>query len=313
MALDDRADVAEENRHIGNVLSERMGTTRKSMDSQRQDSDVASVFDSPRNRGIGAFGHAYRVMLENDSHAAGSVDWALARAMVRLSEETATILYGTFTPIECAYSQGSRPRLEDILAKEVPANASCETVLERIAGFTSRLGDHAESDPGKMRIGGTEEQIIERGTDWCTDVARVACVLCQVAGFPCRIVNLFDLGNAYSGHVIVEAYREGRWGALDSSTAVEYRAPDGRPASVWELMNDQRLLESHQGPDAHFTTAEQFRAAGIVNYSCWDSNQYDYTMSGMNEYYLRILEMSKQGWPGGLRWIQGEDRQELES
>ena len=80
-----------------------------------------------------------------------------------------------------------------------------------------------------MRFGGTEEEIIERGSEWCTDVARVACALYQVAGFPCRIVNLFNLNAAYSGHVIVEVYRSEKWGAVDTNTGVIYQKADGAP------------------------------------------------------------------------------------
>ena len=195
-----------------------------------------------------------------------------------------------------------------ILNSVCPCGSGPEERLAAIVEFTRKLADRAEQELQKMRIGGKEEEIIERGSDWCTDVARVACVLCQVAGFPCRIVNLFDLDRAYSGHVIVEAHRAGRWGALDSSTGIVYIADEGLPASVWDLMNNPRLVEEHRrNPRACYTTPGQFRAAGIANYFVWESQRYDYTVTGMNDYYLSILSMSSQGWPGGLRWLHGEN------
>jgi len=258
--------------------------------------------------GTGAFGRAYRVMMERDAHAPSSVDRVLASKMVRLCDETAEYLYASFTPLQAQYDQGTRPELEAIVDSICPDGSGPEERLAAIVEFTRRLGDRAEDDLQKAPFGGTEEEIIARGSDWCTDVARVACVLCQVAGFPCRIVYLFDLDQAYSGHVIVEAYRRERWGALDSSTGVVYAAGRGLPASVWDLMNSPALVEAHgKDPRAFYTTVGQFRAAAIANYFARDSQRYDYTVSGINDYYLSILTMSEKGWPGGLRWLHDED------
>lgn len=264
--------------------------------------------DLSRFTGIGAFGPAYRIMLEQDSHAPGSVDRVLASRMVRLCQETVSYLYGAFTPLELHYVKGTRVELERQLASIGSQCSDPEDRLAAVVEFTQSLGVHAEGEVGKMRLGGTEEEIIQRGSDWCTDVARVACVFCQIAGFPSRIVNLFDLNHAYSGHVLIEVFRGGTWGALDSSTGIVYRRKDGQPASVWALMQDADLIEWHrQDPRAFYTSVEQFQAAGMVNYFCWDHQSYDYTISGVNEYYLSILEMSGKGWPGALRWLHGED------
>jgi transglutaminase-like putative cysteine protease len=258
--------------------------------------------------GTRAFDRAYEAMMQRDAHADSSVDRVLASRMVRLCHPTAEYLYAAFTPSEVRYARGARPKLEAILDSVCSRGGGPEERLAAIIAFTRGLGDGAEQDLRKVRVGGTEEEIIERGSDWCTDVARVACVLVQVAGFPCRIVNLFDLDRAYSGHVIVEANRAGRWGALDSSTGIVYTAAAGGPASTWDLMNDPGLVEKHRkDPRAFYTTPGQFRAAGIANYYVWESSHYNYTVAGINDYYFSILSMSGKGWPGGLRWLHGED------
>ena len=251
-----------------------------------------------------AFGPAYRRILENDSHAPGSVDRKLVEGMVRLCGETVEYLYTGFTPLEIRYQKGSRPDLEMTLAtmRNVP-------LPESVVEFTSHLHDEAELDLDGMLLGGTEEEIIQRGTDWCTDLARVACLLSQIAGFPARIVHLYNLDQAYSGHVIVEINYRAKWGAMDSTTGIVYQQRDGTPASVWNLMNDRELVEGHRlNPRAIFTTPEQFLAAGIANYPCWESEQYDYPVTPFNAYTRSILKMSERGWPGGLRWLHGEDR-----
>jgi hypothetical protein len=113
--------------------------------------------------------------------------------------------------------------------------------------------------------------------------------------------------------VIVEAHRAGRWGALDSSTGIVYMAADGLPASVWDLMNNPTLVEEHRkNPRACYTTPGQFRAAGIANYFVWETHRYDYTVTGINDYCFSILSMSCKGWPGGLRWLHGENEDRRE-
>ncbi|MHC4713439.1 MAG: hypothetical protein ACYTAN_09250 [Planctomycetota bacterium] len=72
-------------------------------------------------------------------------------------------------------------------------------------------------------------------------------------------------------------------------------------------MNDADLVRAHAREGALYTKAEQFRAAAIVNYFVQGSARYDYTTSGLNDYYRSILEMADAGWPGGLRWLHGED------
>ncbi len=160
-----------------------------------------------------AFGKAYQRMLENDTHAPGSVERELAASMIRLCEDTAIYLYDAFTDLHIGYVEGSRPVLEEAHSAIKPSPIDPGQLIPAIANLTRGL---AEKRPrgglDAMRFGGTEEQIIERGSEWCTDVARVACALYQVAGFPCRIVNLFNLNAAYSGHVIVEVYRSETWG-----------------------------------------------------------------------------------------------------
>jgi transglutaminase-like putative cysteine protease len=256
-------------------------------------------------QGIGQFGKACRIMLENDSHAPGSVDRVLAGRMVRLCDETADDLYTRYTPALVGFRRGSRPKLEGIVARLGEGDPSAENVVARIARFCAKMGEGLSDDLDAMRVGGTEEEILSRGSDWCTDVARVACVLAQVAGLPARIVNLFDTAHAYSGHVIIEAFRGGTWGAADSSTGVVYRHSAGRPATTWELMRTPELIERHSG---FYSTPDQFRAAAVVNYLVADRAAYDYTVAGVNAYCRSILENAARGWPGGLRWLHGEDK-----
>jgi len=259
-------------------------------------------------RGIGGFGRAYQIMLENDSHAPGSVDRVLMERMIRLCHETAAYLYGEYTPTRVKYRRNSRPKLEPYVKAAIRDRGSDEQQVMGIARFCSDLGKTASEDWDATLVGGTEEEIICRGSDWCTDIARVGCALCEVAGFPARLVYLADTDQAYSGHVIIEVYRGGIWGAVDPTRSVTYRHREGDPTSTWELMNQPQLIEAHRkSASALYARVEQFRSAAITNYFIWEWEDYDYTVSTVNDYYRSILEMSAQGWPGGLRWLRGED------
>ncbi len=259
-------------------------------------------------QGLAQFGPAYRVMLENDAHAKGSVDRVLMENMVRLCPETADYLYSEYTPTETFYGKGARPQLEHCVEKIVQTCDSDEKCVEAIARFTGGLQGRACQDLDLLEIGGTEESIIARGSDWCADVARVGCALCQVAGYPARIVDLVDTEKAYSGHVIMEVFRTGVWGAVDPLTDVLYRHSDGNPASTWDLMNNASLIDRHsRGESTPYTTSGQFQAAAISNYFVWKWKDYNYGVARINDYYRSILEMSRRGWPGGLRWLHGED------
>lgn len=269
---------------------------------------VDETLDLSPFTGTGRFGSAYRYMLEHDCHAPGSVDRVLFSRMVCLSGETADFLYGHYTGAVSRYRPGSRPRLKSCVREATAGRHTTSDRLDGIAEFTSQLAGRAAAEKRDITVvGGTEEEIIERGSDWCVDVARAACTLCQVAGIPARIVYLFDTQSAYSGHAVIEAWRKHKWGAADPLTNVVYRHADGAPATTWELMRDADLVEAHAREGAVYTRPEQFRAAAIVNYFVWEADLYDYTTAGLNGYYREILEHAEAGWPGGLRWLFGED------
>jgi hypothetical protein len=266
------------------------------------------MIDVPTYQGISQFGRAYQAMLENDLHAPGSVDRELMARMIRLCPETADWLYGGYTPTLVGYEVSSRPELERHAAK---ATAGCGTAEEKIAAVNKLcmdVSERATEDLEETRCGGTEEEIIARGSWNCTEIARVGCILCQIAGLPARMVYLFDTRQAYSGHAIIEVYRRGIWGAVCPETDVIYRHSNGRPASTWELQNQPDLIEAQwRGPATLYTTAGQFRGAAISNYFVGERQRYNYTVSFVNDYYRSILDMSRDGWPGGLRWLHGED------
>ena len=55
------------------------------------------------------------------------------------------------------------------------------------------------------------------------------------------------------------------------------------------------------------TKIGEFKGVAISNYFVSDREDYDYAVSSLNGYCRSILELSSKGWPGGLRWLHGED------
>jgi len=262
-------------------------------------------------KGLGAFGPAYRRMLERWPSAPGSVDEVLGRQMVLLTPETVAELYRP--PGPARYEHGGRPELarfveraiQDISDEDAKVRAIAEAVCQWARAFEDSPGSR---DYDNYRFGGTEESILTRGTDNCSEVSRLACALFQVAGLPARMGILVNTEQTYSGHVVCEVFYKDGWGAVDALTNVICQHPDGRPASLWELHRSPDLVRAHARPDAHYTNPDQFRRVAITSYDVADANQYDYTESPINDYVRAIWKMSDAGWPGGLRWLFGEDR-----
>lgn len=261
--------------------------------------------DVSRYKGIHQFGRDYAFMLENDTHALGSVDRALAENMVRLCAETEDFLYIGYSPPLATYEKGARPILERFATDAGACRGTNKDRIGRITKFCRDLAERTPDELDTMLFGGTEEEIIARGSDWCMDVARVGCALCQVSGVPARLVWLFDLSQAYSGHAIIEAFIEGVWGAVDPLNGILYGHPDGRMATTWELMNDEQLvLQSWEDSSSFYADPRQFGGAAVCNYPISFAFSLDYTASPLSDYTRRILEMAAASWPGGLRWLQ---------
>ena len=139
--------------------------------------DSNNLMDISRYQGIGQFGKAYGIMLENDTHALGSVDRVLAERTVRLCAETAEYLYTGYSPTSARYEKGSRPLLEGYVANSATFQGTSADRVARIVDFCQSLAERAADDLDGMKFGGTEEQIVVRGSDWCDDIARVACAM----------------------------------------------------------------------------------------------------------------------------------------
>lgn len=239
-------------------------------------------------QGYGIFGKAFRVMLENDVHDVCSIDHQFMREAVLLEDESRDFLYSNVR-----YYDMTGHELYGF-AQQFVGHTQRET-LGNILAFTSDIAAKYNVDFKDMFFGGTEKQILDRGTDWCADMARLGAVLAQCCGIPCRIVHLVNLSKAYHGHVVCEAYYEGSYGVVDF--LMGYQFYEDKPISAYELLTNKAPLkdcpEEYQG---------YFTAIAINEYDPTDPNN-DYTISVPNPYTLQLIYSDHSG-----QWIMGEDQ-----
>jgi hypothetical protein len=78
-----------------------------------------------------------------------------------------------------------------------------------------------------------DEELLQSGSGFCNEQARVFTRLCHVAGIPARIVHLF-YSDKRTGHTISEFYADGHWAMADSSWFCVFPAADGHLMSAAE-------------------------------------------------------------------------------
>lgn len=238
-------------------------------------------------KGYDVFGPAYGVMLRNDLHALESIDHKFMRDMILLDEESRNFLYQT-APVSINMEG------HELYSFALRFKGDCERqTIENILRYTAEIASNYQVDFKDMKFGGTEKEILDRGTDWCADMARVGAVLLQCNGIPARIVHLANVNKAYNGHVVNEAFYEGKYGVCDFLYG--YSFYDKRTLDAYDLMRCKRHLEGY--PEDY---ASLYSAVAINEYNPMGDN--DYTISVPNQYTTNIIEQDHGG-----RWIMGED------
>lgn len=218
-------------------------------------------------------------------YPAGSADAVLHLECVYLCAETADYIYSEkFTPKTTAYAPGSRPFLENIVRRIV---AGFDDPLKKACRIMDFVRDNFYHEPrlcynDMLFYGGTEEDIILKRTGMCNEIARVGCILAQIAGLPSRQCG-HEGENV--GHGTLEICVAGKWGWFDVRGQT-FIGKDGKVASLWELMQDfdeilplqpewlkarclgRRLNKSDEGRYTHVSARAMFKAAHsfIANY-----------------------------------------------
>lgn len=239
-------------------------------------------------KGQSIFGKAYEVMLKNDLHDKASVDYKFLTEMILLDESSYSFLYKKKPQ---RYSL-CRHELYG-LAQEFKKDTAYDTI-KNVLNFTNKIADSFNETIENMYFGGTEKQIIERGTDWCADMARVAAVFLDCLDIPCRMIHLANPDKAYNGHVVVEAFYENKWGVIDPIYGWIFY--EKIPLSAQELQKNSAYLNMCKEE-----YKDLYKAVAVSEYNPMNpANRYD--ISKANDYYIKLLSTNHNN-----QWIMGED------
>jgi len=249
-------------------------------------------------KGYGIFGKAYEVMFRNDLYDEDSVDHYILRNMILLDEDSKAFLY-----------QKPQRISDDIrfhglydYSLQFKGLNDFESICN-VKTFLFNIVHNFDMQFENMVFGGSEKEIIERGTDWCTDISRVGAALLQCLKIPSRIVVIVNKDVAYNGHQVVEAYVDGKYMMCDFLYGVVGKI--NTIYSVYDLLNKPEQVKNiyqsniKEGLQLDYIS-ELYNLAAISEYDI--TKEYNYTISRPNEYYLRLVKLKLNG-----QWQMGED------
>ena len=179
--------------------------------------------------GCRGFSRDYDRLLVERIYRSGTVDAVLQDCAVEVCDVTLSRFIGPpdAGDGDVTVLRRRRPLLAhfaDFAVRAYPANCkvmslalSCRDIEAQFpAPEHSALGGYYSS-PDDFMWGGVEEFVIAKGSDWCAELARVFCALCEMMGVPARIV--FALDGSDDGHVLAECYEGGEWMLVDPLAA----------------------------------------------------------------------------------------------
>ncbi|MFO7969192.1 MAG: transglutaminase-like domain-containing protein [Candidatus Izemoplasmatales bacterium] len=242
-------------------------------------------------KGYGIFGKAYETMFQNDLHDKHSIDHNLLRNMILVNKESVGLLY-----------QKPKPISDDIrfhglydFSLQFKGVNDFESICN-VKTFLFNIVHNFDMQFEDMVFGGTEKEIIERGTDWCTDISRVGAALLQCLNIPSRIVVIVNKDVAYNGHQVVEAYVNGKYMMCDFLYGVVGEI--NTIYSVYDLLNKPEqvkyIYQSHVKEDSQLDyISGLYNLAAISEYDITKYNNYN--ISRPNDYYLRLIKLKLNG------------------
>ena len=254
--------------------------------------------------GCRGFSRGYDRLLSQRIYRSGTVDAVLQDRAVEVCAATVGrfMLPPDVGGNDVTVLRGRRPQLAhfaDFAVRAYPADGKvlsiarfCSDVEAQYPSpeHSARSGYYAS--PDHFMWGGVEEFVIAKGSDWCAELARTFCALCEVSGVPARIV--FALDGSDDGHVLAECNAGGRWMLVDPLAAKLYQTPELGPvgaARMFELPAKQRRTLTASA-DHYYVHERFFGHLSVAEYSIADAARYDYGLSRCNEYYRQLLSGS---------------------
>lgn len=238
--------------------------------------------------GYDVFGKEYGFMLRNDLHDIHSIEHKLMQEQIRLDAISEPFLYGGYQII---YPMEKHELY--LFSKQFKASNELDS-LKSLIKYTSDLASNYDVPLEDMYFGGTEKEILDRGTDWCFDIARLSAVILDCIGLTSRFLFVANPYKAYHGHVLLEVYYNGSWGVVDPLYG--YIFYDKKPISAKDIFLSSQLQEMKDD------YKNMFRQISIAEYDPNDINN-KYIISKCNTYTYNLNTIKQDG-----TWKFGEDK-----
>jgi hypothetical protein len=220
------------------------------------------------------------------------VDSALRAAAVPLTAAN----QGGFYTVPASLPERSpcpRPMLEKLAAELTDNTVHDFQRATTLRHWVSRLSwrypeggrttvEGAWGDFSGFPLGGTEEQVIAKGSPLAAEQSRLLVALAALAGIHARIVILGDTSTADAGqtdmrHVVTELFVGGRWSVFDPVSDRAFAWMKHGFASAWELHQMPRLLDGLQDHRRlPYVGSRYYRSVAIAHYDPWSPDN-DYT------------------------------------
>ena len=239
-------------------------------------------------KGYDVFGKAYGYMLRNDLHNINSIEHKLMQEQIKLDSVSEPFLYGGY---QISYPLENHELY--LFSQQFKTDNELNSI-KLLIKYTYELATNFDVPLDKMFFGGSEKEILDRGTDWCFDLARLAAVILDCIGLTSRFVFVADPNKAYHGHVLLEVYYNDSWGVVDPLFG--YVFYDSKPISAKEILYSSQLLTMDED------YKNMFKQIAIAEYNPNDSNN-KYIVSRCNEYTYKLNKIQQDG-----TWLLGEDK-----
>ncbi|MBI9009350.1 MAG: GNAT family N-acetyltransferase [Tenericutes bacterium] len=250
-------------------------------------------------KGFDIFGKEYGVMFRNDIHHKDSAGYQFYKKMILINSYSEDYLYN-----QCISKINIEITNHELFsfAKKFKGESDIQTI-KSVLDFTSSMVRNYDVPFDNMEFGNTEKEIIERGTDWCTDISRIGLAILQCLNIPCRLAILVNSRKAYNGHTLCEAYLDNEYMMIDFTYGVlgllskKYSVKDllKQPQIVKEIYS----LQIDCNIDLEYIEG-LYDMAALAEYDI--TKKHDYSISVPNEYYLNMMNLSHDGL-----WKMGED------
>ena len=239
-------------------------------------------------KGYDVFGKSYGYMLRNDLHDINSIEHKLMQEQIRLDSVSEPFLYGGYQilyPLENheLYTFSQKFKMKNELES-----------IKAVVRYTSKLASNFDVPLKDMLFGGTEKEILSRGTDWCFDLARLAAVILDCIGLTSRFIFVANPYKAYNAHVLLEVYYNNSWGVIDPLYG--YIFFDTKPISAKDIIHSVQLNVMNED------YKNMFNQISIAEYNPNDEDN-KYIISKCNEYTYKINTIIQDG-----TWLLGEDK-----